>query len=292
MLLKKGSSGTDVTKCQILLWTPTVPLAVDGIFGSATEQAVKEFQEVNGFAPDGLVNDKIFDRFHKWKVLKDIPYFQHVKLAPLKLKVTSSPQMNTSIKNYGGLCAPLSSFLKWEEAAIHAIVATESAGAGFKNGKLVIRFEVHHFKEHLKDNVIFDKYFSYNKSKVWTDHKVKLSKSWSDVHLSQESEWKTFEFARTLNESAAIKSISMGAGQMLGRYFSRLGYESPLQMFEKMTEDQRWHILGMFDFIKTNVSLVDAMNTLNFYKFAYHYNGSGQPDVYSKWMKERYDAWK
>ena len=44
MLLKKGSKGPDVKDLQEALG-----LAADGIFGSGTESAVKEFQKENDF---------------------------------------------------------------------------------------------------------------------------------------------------------------------------------------------------------------------------------------------------
>jgi len=50
MLLKKGSKGPDVKDLQEALG-----LAADGIFGSGTEAAVKEFQKENDLTVDGLV---------------------------------------------------------------------------------------------------------------------------------------------------------------------------------------------------------------------------------------------
>jgi peptidoglycan hydrolase-like protein with peptidoglycan-binding domain len=49
MLLKKGSRGPDVRELQEALG-----LAADGIFGSGTEAAVKEFQKENDLSVDGL----------------------------------------------------------------------------------------------------------------------------------------------------------------------------------------------------------------------------------------------
>ena len=50
MLLKKGSRGPDVKDLQEALG-----LVADGIFGSGTEAAVKEFQKENDLTVDGLV---------------------------------------------------------------------------------------------------------------------------------------------------------------------------------------------------------------------------------------------
>lgn len=58
-LYKKGSSGAAVTQIQTRLksWG-YYSGAVDGVYGSATEKAVKYFQSENGLTPDGQAGDK------------------------------------------------------------------------------------------------------------------------------------------------------------------------------------------------------------------------------------------
>ncbi len=54
--LKKGSSGSDVMEIQALLKKIGYnPGAIDGVFGNATEQAVKMFQYNNGLVTDGII---------------------------------------------------------------------------------------------------------------------------------------------------------------------------------------------------------------------------------------------
>ena len=52
MVLKKGSKVSEVKELQRLLH-----LYEDGVFGSLTEEAVKEFQKTHGLTPDGIVGD-------------------------------------------------------------------------------------------------------------------------------------------------------------------------------------------------------------------------------------------
>jgi putative chitinase len=52
MLLKNGSRGSDVTKLQAKLG-----LKADGIYGSDTETAVKNWQKANGLTADGIVGN-------------------------------------------------------------------------------------------------------------------------------------------------------------------------------------------------------------------------------------------
>ena len=54
--VRKGSRGTFVRYLQEKLISKLYPVgAIDGIFGSATEQATKEFQQENGLTADGIV---------------------------------------------------------------------------------------------------------------------------------------------------------------------------------------------------------------------------------------------
>ncbi len=58
-MLRKGSRGTEVKKLQELLNKLGYNAgAVDGIFGSRTDSAVKAFQKANGLAVDGIVGAK------------------------------------------------------------------------------------------------------------------------------------------------------------------------------------------------------------------------------------------
>ena len=50
--IKRGSSGADVKTLQTKL-----NLYPDGIFGSLTEEAVKQFQREKGLTADGIVGD-------------------------------------------------------------------------------------------------------------------------------------------------------------------------------------------------------------------------------------------
>ena len=55
--LKKGSRGAEVKTLQQKL-----NLVADGIFGSLTEEAVKEFQKNNGLTVDGIVGQKTWEK--------------------------------------------------------------------------------------------------------------------------------------------------------------------------------------------------------------------------------------
>jgi len=79
-------------------------------------------------------------------------------------------------------------------------------------------------------------------------------------HGKQDQEWRVFEFARKLSEPAAMRSISMGGPQIMGFNHSRIGYDSAGEMFHAFESDIRYHVLGLFDFIKGSGSRFGTPN--------------------------------
>ncbi len=66
--LRQGSSGVYVKFLQQLLESALIPVdGIDGIFGSKTLSAVKEFQEENGLDVDGIVGT------NTWSALTELP---------------------------------------------------------------------------------------------------------------------------------------------------------------------------------------------------------------------------
>ncbi|MEG4326899.1 peptidoglycan-binding domain-containing protein [Microcoleus sp. herbarium5] len=64
-ILKHGSRGADVKKLQKLLNARGLsphPIAIDGVFGPTTEDAVKRFQRQADIPVDGVVGGKTWDR--------------------------------------------------------------------------------------------------------------------------------------------------------------------------------------------------------------------------------------
>ncbi len=65
-ILKRGSYGAEVRYLQQKLYSKLYNVGtIDGIFGSNTERAVKEFQSENGLTPDGIVGP------NTWSYLAD-----------------------------------------------------------------------------------------------------------------------------------------------------------------------------------------------------------------------------
>jgi hypothetical protein len=84
-----------------------------------------------------------------------------------------------------------------------------------------------------------------------------------------------FNFAGTLaNREEACLSISMGGPQIMGFNADACGYSSASAMFDSFAQDQRWHVLGFFDFVHSK-GLIDDISDKNWVSFGAHYNGDG-----------------
>ncbi len=188
----------------------------------------------------------------------------------------------------GGLLAALCNLTEIVEGAAVSVLCVESGGKGFgSDNRMIIRFENHIFwgqwgKNHPEE---FNAHFRYSSQKPWQNHafRLNLHDPWIPFHGKQNLEWLVFDFARRLDEPAAMRSISMGGPQIMGFNHSRIGYDSARSMFDAFQSDIRYQILGLFDFIKgpgVTSPIVEALQRNNFESFASFYNGPGQAARY------------
>ena len=144
--------------------------------------------------------------------------------------------------------------LKIELNLLKAFLKVESAGKHFSdNGRVVIRFEPH----------IFKKYAG----------KYKGLKAEDINHSSQAEEYKTFFKAAELDREAAFKSISMGAAQIMGFHFKRLGFDSPMAMYNAFRKSAIQGIIAFGEFIQTDKKLLKACQEKDYHIMARQYNG-------------------
>lgn len=189
---------------------------------------------------------------------------------------------------YGGLLASLSTALRLDPAAAVAVLAVEAGGRCFApDGRLILRFENHLFHDQWGKHhpETFRKHFSFNPDKRWTEHRWRpaANQPWREFHGQQDGEWRVFSFARTLDDTAAKLSISMGGPQIVGFNYSTLGFESVHQMFDAFCAGERHQIIGFFDFVQgpsPNSRRVLALQQQDFTTFASLYNGPGQAAKY------------
>lgn len=196
--------------------------------------------------------------------------------------------------NYGRLLEMLANRLQIEPATAIAVLAVESGGAGYgPDGRLKIRFENHLFYSAWgkQNQSKFHRHFTYRKGEAWLDHtwRQATKEPYQPFHGNQELEWKVLHFASQLDSKAALRSISMGAPQILGRNFKRAGYTSVHEMFDAYQTEIRYQIMSLFNFIIADRNMIEALRRQDFYRFASGYNGSGQAQFYAdliqKWVE-------
>ena len=156
---------------------------------------------------------------------------------------------------YGGLISGLANKIGVDPRVAAAIIQVESGGrrAG-PDGRMIIRFEAHQFKKYLKNPQLFNQHFKFG-SPVWEGQAFRTSATgrWRKLHTgasdSQDAEWDALAFARTLDDEAALNSISMGMGQVMGFNHAGLGYATVQEMFKAMRKDARAQLANIFDFL-------------------------------------------
>jgi hypothetical protein len=198
---------------------------------------------------------------------------------------------------YGGVLEPLANKIGIDPGVTVAVVAIESGGSGFgPGGRTIIRFENHlfWFNWGKANAVTFDQFFQFDQTVTWRGHKYRtqVDAPWLDVHTNQASEWAALAHARTLDDRAAKRSISLGLVQILGSNHRAIGYDTVDAMFDAFGADERFQLLGFFNFVKHDQRQVDALRAADFTAFARIYNGSGQPEYYGGLIKGVYDGFK
>lgn len=140
----------------------------------------------------------------------------------------------------------------------------ESSGYGFdpKTEKLLIQFEPVWFKR---------LYINWKKSpagSLWIVNKVEV----------QSKEWIAFNSAFGIDKETAMEATSIGAGQIMGFHWKRLGYKSVHEMWESFKQSEKNQLEGIARFILTDKKLLAAVKALNFDLIACYYNGFGYKD--------------
>ncbi len=229
-------------------------------------------------------------------------FYQSNKLKALDLKPEKqlsnegsreAKVMAKTWNKYGNLLYAIAQKLEIEVASAIAVLAVESGGKGFgSDEKMIIRFENHLFYTYWgKANIgTYNKHFQYNKSKQWQGHKFRSEENseWENFHGNQIKEWEAFEFAKSIDEKAAMFSISMGAPQVMGFNYKKLGYSDVTAMYNNFCSDIRFHIFGLFDFF--NSRMIEALKNKDFTTFARYYNGAGQAERYGKVIENYYES--
>jgi uncharacterized protein YraI len=218
---------------------------------------------------------------------------------PIRPEFTSTQKLVAETWNkYGGMLTKFATDIGVDPGVLAGltvgVLIQESGGNGFRNGKLLIRFENHLFFDNwgghsTQSKKKFNKHFGFNAQIRWQEHtwRRKDNQAFQPFHGNQTLEWQVLEFASKLDPTAAKKSISMGMPQILGLNFFSAGFSSVQQMFEVFSIDNQHQLIGFFTFVKNRPNMRKAIKDADFLAFARSYNGSGQAEHYKNLITAR-----
>lgn len=148
-------------------------------------------------------------------------------------------------------------------AAIKAVSEVESNGNGFLvSHKPKILFEAHQFSKYTQR--VFDHSHPSLSCKAWNP----------SLYSGGESEYLRLQQAMTLDRYAALMSTSFGRYQIMGFNHRAAGYDDIETFVRDTFFSESNHLKAFTSFIKSNASLLSAIQTHNWSQFALHYNGS------------------
>ena len=258
---------SDVTIVRELLirhkaWLPhAMVIAPTGAYDVALGEAIKTFQ-THACAvqyPDGRVDPRGFTL--KRLNLLTIPKPSHQVFGP---------------QCWGGRGPGLQEHdlqaaakkLVCELAAIKAVAEVEVSSRGAWDdefGRPTILFERHKFKHHTAS--------AYDST-----HKDISGGYWARSYGLYRHQYPKLYRAAVLNESAALKSASWGAFQILGENYVEAGYTTVELFVDAMLVSELNHLNAFVSFIQSSQQLLTAIRAKDWVTFARRYNGPKYKD--------------
>lgn len=263
--IKKGASGKDVEQLQQLLCQRGYKIGVDGIFGKATDEAVRKFQEDNGLTADGIVGQQT------WEMLQ-----------------CENPQALASLRLKSDDYAHAAELLGVEVAAVRAVLDVETGNKGgfLDVGKPTILFEGHIFWSQLQKRGI-------DPAKYQKGNEDILYPKWTKAYYKGGlAEYDRLERARSIHREAADSSASWGLAQIMGFNYSTCGSQSVSEFVDAMSENEGKQLELFVRFIKGS-KWNKYLKALDWKEFARHYNGpSYAENQYDKKLAKAYEKYK
>ncbi|MFM5631271.1 N-acetylmuramidase domain-containing protein [Aeromonas veronii] len=241
MSLKKGDTGTAVADLQRRLTTAGYPVAVDGWFGEATEQALIAFQRDYMIAAIGQAGPRT--------------------LAAL-LGTERGNQLTVNHMQAGAdlLAVPL--------ATMATVAQVESIGEGFTQAmRPVVLFERHVFYQQLT------KHLGKAAADQLATHYPNLVNPKRGGYAGGAAEWERLQLAISLHRDAAIESASWGMFQIMGYHWQSLGFASASDWQAAMQRSEVEHLTALCRFIQQDPAMHKALQGRKWADFARRYNG-------------------
>ena len=153
------------------------------------------------------------------------------------------------------------------EDELHAVLDVETRGGGFfKDGRLKMLPERH----------VFYRELGHGPERDAAVRRGLAYKRWGTKKYpkSSEARYKLLAEMMSINEDAALRSVSWGLGQIMGFNHRLAGYPSAKAMVEAFVDDEETHLRAMVKFI-VSAGLDDELRSHDWSGFARGYNGSG-----------------
>ncbi|WP_208541323.1 N-acetylmuramidase domain-containing protein [Bartonella capreoli] len=185
-----------------------------------------------------------------------------------------------------GLIKSLAQEIGCEEAVVSAIISVESNGKGFDDeGRVKVLFEKHQFYKNLPPHKRKQAITEDLARQEWISPKDGGYKE----QKTNTQALKLLIAAITIDEEAALKSASYGAGQIMGNNYGILGWNSVQDFVTSMCSCEDEQIRAMFSFFKVR-GLASSLRDKDFDAIARVYNGSGMVKEYGRRMRSAYCA--
>jgi len=247
--LRHGDRSQAVRILQKNLNSHGAKLTADGVYGDATEAAVRAYQVKVGLVADGIAGSKT-----------------QASLAGADCQ----PLLKNAdlVKAAERLDVPL--------ASVYAVNEVESNGRGFlDNGKPVILFERHIMYRRLA----LCRYDGDDAAQL-QQHADQLTVSNPALvnprpggYAGGTAEHQRLANARLIDDIAALESASWGAFQIMGYHWQRLGYASVHAFVTAMNASESQQFEAFIRFIETDQALHKALKAKKWATFAELYNG-------------------
>ena len=164
-----------------------------------------------------------------------------------------------------------------EAAAIMAVAEVESASSGFlPDGRPAILFEALWF--HTFTNGAFDAAHPSISSPVWD----------RSLYRGGAGEYGRLAESQQLDSTAALKSASWGAFQIMGFNYTACGYPTVEQFVTAMRGDIENHLAAFDAFVRSNGPMLVALRQKDWTTFARLYNGPGAVAQYATKISATY----
>ena len=172
-----------------------------------------------------------------------------------------------------------------EQDVLAAFVEVEAAGSGYvgTGRHIKLLYEKHHFDR----NVPAAKRAEARAAGLSRPNWISPGKGGYRDQPNNAAAMALFERAAAIDEDAALKSCSWGAGQIMGAHGPRLGYGSAADFVTKLAASEEEQIRAMGKFLE-KANLIGAAKRKDWRALATGYNGKGQVDVYAPRLAKAY----